>query len=115
MALTKDVGRCIRALRRRCRLTQAALAELIDRSEISICAIERGASAPSFVTLKRLTRALGVPAAALFPDGDATPTTECQARDLAALNALARDLRQGSLAMALDTLRAVSQRRRPDR
>lgn len=111
MGLTKDVGRCLRALRRQRGLTQAALAETIDRSEISVRAIERGASAPSFVTLERLILALGVPAAALFPNGGATSPTERQARDLAALTALARDLCQEDLAMALDVLQAVSRRR----
>ncbi|WP_420346185.1 helix-turn-helix domain-containing protein [Pelagibius sp.] len=115
MVLAKDVGRCLRALRQQRGLTQAALADAIGRSEISIRAIERGASAPSFVTLEPLTRALDVPAAALFPNGDTTPTTERQARDLAALTALARDLRQEDLAIALDILRAVSRRRNPNR
>lgn len=115
MALTKDVGRCLRALRQQRGLTQAALAEAIDRSEISIRAIERGASAPSFVTLERLTLALDVPAAALFPSGDPASTSERHARDLAALTALARDLQEDNLAMALDILRAVSRHRNLDR
>ncbi len=107
MALAKEVGRYIRALRQQRGLTQAALAELIDRSEVAVRSIERGASAPSFETLERLTVALDVPAAGLFPCDNRSSTTERHARDLASLSALGRGLGEADLDMALDILRTI--------
>jgi transcriptional regulator with XRE-family HTH domain len=111
MALAREVGLCVRALRQRRGLTQAALAERIDRSEVALRAIERGASAPSFVTLERLAEALGVPAAALFPAGETGPTAERRARELARLTALAHGLGDEDLALAREILEAVAKHR----
>lgn len=112
MPLARDVGRCIRALRRQRGLTQAALAERIDRSEVTLRAIVRGASAPSFATLERLMVALDVPAAALFPpirqDDGARPETERRAREVAAVAALAYGFDDPDLTLALALLGAVA-------
>jgi len=113
MALAKEVGHCIRALRRQRGLTQAALAERIDRSEVALRAIERGASAPSFETLERLTLALGIPAAELFPvvhpgDGASRGESEQRAREVAAITALARHFDDPDLALAHAILTAVA-------
>jgi transcriptional regulator with XRE-family HTH domain len=113
MSLAREVGRCIRALRRQRGLTQAALAELIDRSEVAVRAIERGASAPSFETLERLTLALDVPAAGLFPavrpgDGRSHRETERRARELAAIAAVALGFNDPDLALAHTLLLAVA-------
>jgi transcriptional regulator with XRE-family HTH domain len=123
MSLTREVGHCIRALRRRRGLTQAALAERIDRSEVSLRAIERGASAPSFETLERLMRALDVPAVGLFPPvragDDVQPETERRAREVATVTALAHSFDDPDLALAVALLGAVAkaapERRRPRR
>ena len=113
MSLAREVGRRIRALRRRRGLTQAALAERIDRSEVALRAIERGASAPSFATLERLVQALDVPAAGLFPPlrkgDDARPETERRAREVAAVTALAHSFDDPDLALALALLGAVAE------
>lgn len=108
MALAREVGHRVRALRRQRGLTQAALAERVDRSEVALRAIERGASAPSFETLERLTVALDVPAAELFPRAHFISATERHARNLALFIALASKLRENDLEMALDIVRAVS-------
>lgn len=113
MTLTRAVGRCVRALRKRRGLTQARLAELIDRSEVSVRAIERGASAPSFETLERLALALDIPAAGLFPvvrpgDEARLRETERRAREVAAVTALARSFDDPDLALALALLTAVA-------
>lgn len=113
MALQRQVGLSIRTIRKRRGLTQAALAELIDRSEVSLRAIERGASAPSFETLERLTAALDVPAWALFQSGDGpSPASAKRARALAALSDMARGFEQDDLEMAVDILAAVCKHRR---
>jgi transcriptional regulator with XRE-family HTH domain len=113
MTLTREVGHCVRALRKRRGLTQAALAELIDRSEVAVRAIERGASAPSFETLERLALALDIPAAGLFPvvragDEARLRETERRAREVAAVTALARSFDDPDLALALALLTAVA-------
>ena len=114
VGLARELGRCVRALRRRRGLTQAALAELIDRSEVSVRAIERGASAPSFNTLERLTQALDVPAAEFFPplrpgDGARVRDTERRAREVAAITALARSFDDPDLALTLALVTAVAE------
>ena len=61
-------GNLVAAHRRRCGLTQAALAEKCDLSEDMIARIEAGGTGASFKTVERLADALGVSAAALFSD-----------------------------------------------
>jgi transcriptional regulator with XRE-family HTH domain len=62
------VGRRLRNLRQRRRLTQRALAQACDLSANAIGLIERGESSPSVSTLHRLALALEVPIAELFID-----------------------------------------------
>src|SRR3546814_5210426 len=87
MVLVKDVGHRLPALRKERGLTQADLAELIGHSEVAVRSIERGASAPSFETLGRLTRALEVPAVRSSPSAEILVTSERHARALAILEA----------------------------
>ena len=106
--LAREVGRCVCALRRRQGLTQAALAERIDRSEVALRAIERGASAPSFRTLERLAAALQVPPAAFFPSAATGGLAERRARRVAAFAVLARDVREDHLDLVLTLLEALA-------
>src|SRR3546814_20384852 len=87
MVLVKDVGHRLPALRKERGLTQADLAELIGHSEVSVRSIEPGASAPSFETLGRPTRALDVTAVRSSPPEDNLVTTGRIARALAILEA----------------------------
>lgn len=115
MALARQVGLCIRTIRKRRGLTQAALAELIDRSEVGLRALERGASAPSFETLERLSVALEVPTWALFQSGgEPSPASLKRARDMATICDLARGLNEEDLEMVVDILGAISKRRGAD-
>src|SRR3546814_7341660 len=91
MVLVKDVGHRLPALRKERGLTQADLAELIGHSEVAVLSIERGASAPSFETLGRLTRALEVPAVRSSPSAEILVTSERHARALAILEASSTD------------------------
>jgi transcriptional regulator with XRE-family HTH domain len=63
-----DVGRRLRDLRQRRRLTQRALADDCGLSANAIGLIERGESSPSVSTLHRLALALGVSIAELFSE-----------------------------------------------
>lgn len=58
--LKKKIGLRFKHIRKNRGLTQAALAELIDRSEDSIYAIERGATYPGFETLNRVCEKLSI-------------------------------------------------------
>lgn len=112
MALARQVGLSIRMLRKRRGLTQAALAELIDRSDVALGAIERGVSAPSFETLERLSAALKVPPCALFHGAcDSSSGTLKRARDLATLYDIVRGLGNRELELAVEILEAISKHR----
>lgn len=70
MGLKAAVGLKIRAMRRQRGLTQKGLADGAQRSVEAIRSFERGTSAPSFETLERLTRVLGVPTRDFFDFGN---------------------------------------------
>ncbi|NIA72039.1 helix-turn-helix transcriptional regulator [Pelagibius litoralis] len=114
IALAREVGLLVRALRKRYGLTQADLAERIGRSEAAVRAIERGASAPSFVTLERLAIALQVPASALFPTSRLKDRTrgrepERRASQIASITALARSFDDGDLGLAQALVTAIAE------
>ncbi len=69
-----DLGRVVRDARRRCSLTQQALALRAGLAQPTISKIERGASDVSFATLVRLCAVLGL-GLAIGPraTGDASP------------------------------------------
>lgn len=60
----------VRHHRTRAGLTQAQLAELVDRQPGAIQNIENGKAGPTFETLVRLVRALNIDAVELFQSGD---------------------------------------------
>lgn len=61
-----DIGKRIKILRKRMRLTQSQLAELVDLSEDSIGKIERGVNAPTTDTLLKIAEGLKIPPAELL-------------------------------------------------
>ena len=70
MKLKNRVALRIRTIRKQRRLTQAQLAEMIDRTVFAVSQLERGLSLPSFETLERLSLALGVPVRDFFDSGE---------------------------------------------
>jgi len=64
--LEEQVGAFVRHYRKRAGLTQAQLAEKVDRQPNAIQNIENGKAAPTFETLVRLAAALEVNARDLF-------------------------------------------------
>lgn len=66
LELQKKFGRRLRYLRRHRDLTQAELAELIDRSVNAISMLETGRTSPSLETIVKLAQALEVDVAELF-------------------------------------------------
>ena len=69
------VGLQIKVLRTNRSMSQAELAEAIDRSVDAVSAIERGKSLPNFDTLERLADVLQVPVKEFFDieDEDVSP------------------------------------------
>jgi transcriptional regulator with XRE-family HTH domain len=68
--LDRHVGRVVRELRGKNRLTIADVASLAGISVGMLSRIENGQVSPSLESLQRLTRALGVPMGELFRDFD---------------------------------------------
>lgn len=67
--LRRQVGVLVRHHRERAGLTQAELADRIDKALETIGRIERGGAAPSFDVLDDLSRVLGVPVREFFGVG----------------------------------------------
>ena len=63
-----DIGKRIRILRKRMRLTQSQVAELVDLSEDSIGKIERGVNAPTTDTLLKIAAGLKITPAELLDE-----------------------------------------------
>jgi transcriptional regulator with XRE-family HTH domain len=64
--LRNDFGKRLRKIRRNQDLTQAQLAETIGVTMEFVSLLERGQTSPSFETLEKLAKALGVPVSELF-------------------------------------------------
>lgn len=68
--LATTFGRRVRELRTGLKMTQPQLAEMIDMSVEWVRRIENGGASPSFDTISALAKALHVPPANLFTDGE---------------------------------------------
>lgn len=98
-------GRELRAARSARGLTQAQLAERIDRSLDMVGRLERGEISPSFETIERLIQVLDMPAATLFGGADALETP--RSGRLAELVRTARQLDEDALGLAIRLLAAI--------
>lgn len=96
----------IKALRKTAGLSQAELADAIDRSTEAISLIERGRSLANIETLERVSRSLGVPIAELFGhfgDGRSLRGEEVAAQ----ISAILMNFDDRDLETALNVLRAL--------
>lgn len=98
-------GRCLRSARKDRGLTQADLAERINRSLDMVGRMERGEIAPSFETIERIIAALEIQPAELFGGTSSIPMPRSQK----IRNALAvmETMPDGKLDQALSVLRAL--------
>lgn len=103
--LQRRFGRCLREARRSRGLTQAQLADQVDRSLDMIGRLERGELAPSFETIERLCGALNVRAVELF--GGQSALTMPQSERLSEALALMEQMPPEKLRQALNVLRAL--------
>jgi transcriptional regulator with XRE-family HTH domain len=69
LGLVETFGANLRHHRKSRNMTQAALAERIGLSTEMVSKIERGIAAPSFPTIERLAKELGVPEVVFFGFG----------------------------------------------
>ena len=103
--LQKRFGRYLREARRSRGLTQAQLADKVDRSLDMIGRLERGELAPSFETIERLCSALNLQPAELF--GAQSALTMPQSQRLTEALALLEQMPAEKLKQALNVLRAL--------
>ncbi len=107
MDISRSIGIKIRALRKEAKLSQAELAELIDRSTESISNLERGVSSPNLETLFRLSTKLEVPLI-YFVEGFAGQSGDRERAELlSSLNAIAIGLSNKKLETAVNQLKAL--------
>jgi transcriptional regulator with XRE-family HTH domain len=89
-------------------LTQAELAEAIDRSEGMVGKIERGESAPSFDSIAQIAAALDVPEVVLFATTPMSVPTGERGRLVQRIHVELAKLNNPELARALKMLKAVA-------
>lgn len=76
--LKQNIGQRVKSARRLRGLTQAELADAIDKAFETISNIERGKTAPNFMTLSDIAEALDVPLKDFFDVGSGAEATERQ-------------------------------------
>lgn len=94
--LKRNIGQRVKAERLQRGLTQAELAETIDKAFETISNIERGKTAPNFSTLSDIAEAFEMPMKDFFDFGDPNLTEERQAL-LLRLNTLVGQMDDGKL------------------
>jgi len=85
--LKQNIGLRVKAARTQQGLTQAQLAEAIDKAFETISNIERGKTAPNFSTLYDIANVLGLPMREFF-DVDEEDLTDARQRLLMQVNAM---------------------------
>ncbi len=104
------VGLRVRAVRRARGITQEELGGLIGRSTDAVSNLERGVNLPSFETLERLSRELGVPIREFFDFPEDRGLDARREELLARLADLARSLNDADLGVAVRQVEALGGR-----
>ena len=98
--LKRNIGLRVKAARTQKGLTQAQLAEAIDKAFETISNIERGKTAPNFSTLADIADVLGLPMREFF-DVDHEDVTDDRQRLLMQVNTLVSQLDDRQLNLLL--------------
>ncbi|WP_157961392.1 helix-turn-helix domain-containing protein [Microvirga flavescens] len=108
MDLKRHIGARVKSARRDAGLTQAGLAELLDRAVETISNIERGHALPGIDTLARIA-ALTEVAPVYFLEGlpEFHGESPRRAQQEAEANSLVRGLSDAELTLALRIIRAI--------
>lgn len=102
-----EIGFRVKSARKMRGLTQAELAEAIDKSFGTISNLERGKTAPNFSTLNEIAGALGVELKYFF-DFDTASTSPQRSRLVTELDALIQTVNDEQLALILDLAKSVA-------
>lgn len=98
--LKQNIGLRVKAARTQKGLTQAQLAEAIDKAFETISNIERGKTAPNFSTLADIANVLGLPMREFF-DVDDSDVSDARQRMLIQLNTMAFQMDDRELQLLL--------------
>lgn len=98
--LKQNIGLRVKAARTQKGLTQAQLAEAIDKAFETISNIERGKTAPNFSTLADIANVLGLPMREFFELEDAA-LTDARQRLLMQLNTMISQMDDRQLQLLL--------------
>jgi len=105
--LKSIVGKRVRGARKAAGLTQAQLAEAVNRTTEAVSNIERGKSLPSLEVLQRIAGATGSSLVELVAAPGAAGASGDRAGLEAELFAIGRRLSTGNLRIAVQQLRAL--------
>ncbi len=111
MDITKNIGLKIRTLRKQNGLSQAKLAEMIDRSTEAVSNLERGTSLPSIETLVRLGQQLDIPVHYFFDNALTGEVNRRSAEMIVELQTIAYSLSDEDLEIAVKQMRAFKPHR----
>ena len=98
--LKQNLGFRVKTARLQKGMTQAQLAEAIDKAFETISNIERGKTAPNFSTLADISATLGVPMRDFF-DIDEAALTDARQKQIVQLNTLASHMDERTLGLLL--------------
>ena len=98
--LKQNIGLRVKAARTQKGLTQAQLAEAIDKAFETISNIERGKTAPNFSTLADIANVLGLPMREFF-DVDEADISDARQRLLMQLNTMVSQMDDRQLNLLL--------------
>lgn len=104
--LKRNIGRRVKSARLQRGLTQAELADAIDKAFETISNIERGKTAPNFSTLADIAEALQIPLKDFFDFGDTELPAERQ-EQLLLLNTMVGQMDDAKLALLLKLGKAL--------
>jgi transcriptional regulator with XRE-family HTH domain len=104
MDLNVRLGRRVRALRKKRRLTQEQLGERAGIAAKYLGSLERGRENPTVRTLAKIAKALGVELTELFDTGDASMMTTGRSRQR---HGTLRDAEKEELRRAIKVLQAL--------
>lgn len=111
MDISSIIGRKVKASRKQKGLSQAKLAELIDRSVETISHIERGVTLPNIETLLRLSDKLDTPITQMLDMSTSKKISSWRAGLLDEIQAIANELSDKDLEIASNLLRAFDQKK----
>ena len=106
--LKQNIGLRVKAARRQKGLTQAQLAEAIDKAFETISNIERGKTAPNFSTLHDIANVLGLPMREFF-DVDEENLTDARQHLLMQLNTMISQMDDRQLHLLLNLGRVLQE------